>query len=357
MIEKLVQRAVVNVFNRHFSLAELVGLVERFEAGTEVEVGELVPSRVAPAPGRRDARALARPSAASTSGSRRPASRAAWSSCSRGCTSTGGSTRSVAAAPCATRASGLMSLYRYARWDGSQSLPPFDADDVLDALSDDILAEGDIRRALQRLMQRGMRGTRGGDVPGLRRIVEQLRARRAEELERAHLDGMLDDVAARLDAIVEQERAGIERRLGEVEQQIRDAPPGPAQDQARMGERILRRTAQQRRDRLDRLPPDVAGRLSGPARLRVHGRRCPRRLQRAHRRAPQAAAGDLLPGAEGGASPASRRRTSTGCAPWCATSIACSRSTPPGPIPAPTSPASWPATGTTSRRGSRRSTS
>ena len=156
-----------------------------------------------------------------------------------------------------------MSLYRYARWDGSQSLPPFDADDVLDAISDDILAEGDIRRALQRLMQRGMRGTRGGDVPGLRRIVEQLRARRAEELERANLDGMLDGVAERLDAIVEQERAGIERRLSEVEQQIRDAPPGPAQDQARMGERILRRTAQQRRDRLDRLPPDMAGRLAG----------------------------------------------------------------------------------------------
>ncbi len=156
-----------------------------------------------------------------------------------------------------------MSLYRYARWDGSQGLPPFDADDVLDALADDILAEGDIRRALQHLMQRGMRGTRGGDVPGLRRIVEQLRARRAEELERAHLDGMLDGVAARLDAIVEQERAGIQRRLHEAEQRALDAEPGPAQDQARMGERILHRTAQQRRDRLDMLPPDLAGRLAG----------------------------------------------------------------------------------------------
>jgi uncharacterized protein with von Willebrand factor type A (vWA) domain len=154
-----------------------------------------------------------------------------------------------------------MSLYRYARWDGSQGLPPFDADDVLDALSDDILAEGDIRRALQRLMQRGMRGTRGGDVPGLRRIVEQLRAKRAEELSRAHLDGMLDDLATRLERIVEQERAGIEKRLHDAEQQALDAPPGPAQDQARMGEQILRRTAQQRRERLDTLPPDVAGRL------------------------------------------------------------------------------------------------
>ena len=44
VIEKLVQRAVVNVFNRHFSLSELVAVVERFEAGTEVEVGESVPS-------------------------------------------------------------------------------------------------------------------------------------------------------------------------------------------------------------------------------------------------------------------------------------------------------------------------
>ena len=50
-----------------------------------------------------------------------------------------------------------MTLLRYSRWDGTQTLPPFDADDVLEALSDDILAEGDIRRALQRLMQRGMR--------------------------------------------------------------------------------------------------------------------------------------------------------------------------------------------------------
>ena len=155
-----------------------------------------------------------------------------------------------------------MTLYRYARWDGSQNLPPFDADDVLEALSDDILAEGDIRRALQRLMQRGMRGTRGGDVPGLRRIVEQLRERRAAELERSHLDGVLDKVAERLAAIVEQERAGIERRIHEAEQRALDAAPGEAQEQARLAEQVLNRAAQQRRDRLDGLPQDLAGRLS-----------------------------------------------------------------------------------------------
>ena len=154
-----------------------------------------------------------------------------------------------------------MTLIRYSRWDGTQTLPPFDADDVLEALSDDILAEGDIRRALQRLMQRGMRGTRGGDVPGLRRILEQLRERRAAELSRAHLDGVLDEVGERLARIIEQERAGIERRVHDAEQQALDAPPGEAQDQARMAEQVLHRAAQQRRDRLDALPPDLAGRL------------------------------------------------------------------------------------------------
>ena len=44
VIEKLVQRAVVNVFNRHFSLSELLPLLERFETGGVAEVGELVPS-------------------------------------------------------------------------------------------------------------------------------------------------------------------------------------------------------------------------------------------------------------------------------------------------------------------------
>ncbi len=101
-----------------------------------------------------------------------------------------------------------MSLYRYSRWDGSQQLPPFDADDVLDALADDVLAEGDVRRALQRLMQRGLRGTRGGDMPGLRRIVDRLRERRQAELEQSHLEGVLDELAERVQGIVEQERAG-----------------------------------------------------------------------------------------------------------------------------------------------------
>ena len=154
-------------------------------------------------------------------------------------------------------------MIRYSRWDGSQQLPAFDADDVLDALSDDILAEGDVRRALQRLMQRGLRGTRGGDVPGLRRIMERLRARRQEELERSNLDGVLDELNERMDGILAQERAGLERRMREAEQRSLDAPPGLDQEQARLAERVMRRTIRQRENRLDSLPDTLAGRLHG----------------------------------------------------------------------------------------------
>jgi magnesium chelatase subunit I len=45
VVEKLVARAVVNVFNRHFALSELAPLLTRFEdEGLEAEVGETVPS-------------------------------------------------------------------------------------------------------------------------------------------------------------------------------------------------------------------------------------------------------------------------------------------------------------------------
>ena len=44
VVEKLLARATVNVFNRHFAVSELMPLIERFEAGSAAEVGEYVPS-------------------------------------------------------------------------------------------------------------------------------------------------------------------------------------------------------------------------------------------------------------------------------------------------------------------------
>ncbi len=45
VIEKLLQRAIVNVFNRRFALSDLVPVIEEFEGGADAEVGEDVPSQ------------------------------------------------------------------------------------------------------------------------------------------------------------------------------------------------------------------------------------------------------------------------------------------------------------------------
>ncbi len=44
VVEKLVQRAVLNVFNRHFAVHEFDELIANFENGLKVEVGDAVPS-------------------------------------------------------------------------------------------------------------------------------------------------------------------------------------------------------------------------------------------------------------------------------------------------------------------------
>ena len=90
VVEKLVARAVVNTFNRHFALSRARALIDRFEEeGLEAEVGEFVPSSAtasSPAP----SPSCGRRSPASTPGSRRPASPRRSSSSSRASTSTDG---------------------------------------------------------------------------------------------------------------------------------------------------------------------------------------------------------------------------------------------------------------------------
>jgi uncharacterized protein with von Willebrand factor type A (vWA) domain len=90
---------------------------------------------------------------------------------------------------------------RYSRWDGSQQVADLDADEIMDALSDDVMAEGDLAEALRRLMERGWRtgdATRP-DLAGLRDLMERLERRREEALERYGLGDVLGDIRRDLD--------------------------------------------------------------------------------------------------------------------------------------------------------------
>ena len=106
--------------------------------------------------------------------------------------------------------------FQYSRWDGSQRGFDIDADSLLEEMSDDLLYHGDLNAALRRLMQQGFHDRDGERLMGMREMLEKLRQRRREELERRDLGGVYDDIAEKLQEVVEQEREGIEpaRRRG-----------------------------------------------------------------------------------------------------------------------------------------------
>src|SRR5256714_10273229 len=143
------------------------------------------------------------------------------------------------------------SRFQYSRWDGTQVGFDLDADALLEEMTDDLLYHGDLNAALRRMMQQGFRDRQGRDVQGMREMLEKLRERRREQLDRYDLGGVYEDIARRLDEIVDEERAGMDRRLEEAQQ---------SGDKRR--EELLDELAQQRREQLDQLPPDLAGRVS-----------------------------------------------------------------------------------------------
>ena len=140
--------------------------------------------------------------------------------------------------------------FRYSAWDGTQQGFDLDADALLDELQDELLYHGDLDAALRRMMQDGLRDRNGDDLMGLREMLERLRDRRREMLERMDLGGVYEDIAERLREIVDQEREGIERRRDDV------ARGGDDREQD-----IVNATADARERQLDELPPDLAGRV------------------------------------------------------------------------------------------------
>ena len=148
-----------------------------------------------------------------------------------------------------------MREYRYSFWDGTQE--PFDLhpDEVMDELADDLFNDSSVMRALQRLMQRGMTNQAGQRTKGIRDLLEQLKQRRRQEMERYDLGSVLNDIKERLQEIVDTEREGIDRRLQEARQRVAQDP-----SQASLLQTV-QNLADRRRDTLDQLPDDPAGQI------------------------------------------------------------------------------------------------
>ena len=67
--------------------------------------------------------------------------------------------------------------FDYRRWDGTQDSLIDDTDSVLSQLTDDLLANGDLHEALQRMLNRGWRTPDGEQVAGVARPARPAAAR------------------------------------------------------------------------------------------------------------------------------------------------------------------------------------
>jgi uncharacterized protein with von Willebrand factor type A (vWA) domain len=194
-----------------------------------------------------------------------------------------------------------MTVFRYSRWDGTQQIMPFDADAVMEAISEDVLAHGDVRRALEKLMQQGFKFDSGERMPGLRDLIERLRQQRQNTLRQHNMDSVVKDIQERLEKIKQTEREGIDRRVEEGHRQLdqpqqstqqQEGQQGQQRQQNQQGEqnqqneqgqqgqqsgsgepqsreeremyqRMLQQMAQRRKDQLDNLPRDLGGQIKG----------------------------------------------------------------------------------------------
>jgi uncharacterized protein with von Willebrand factor type A (vWA) domain len=122
---------------------------------------------------------------------------------------------------------------RYSRWDGTQDPlgPELSAGDLLEEMAEEILAGEGAEGAMNRLLRRGVRGR----FSGTDALSARLRQARRTEQANLDLEGPLEDLARRLDDILERERAALSFRT---------------EDDARAREAFL-----------DTLPADLPGRL------------------------------------------------------------------------------------------------
>jgi uncharacterized protein with von Willebrand factor type A (vWA) domain len=138
--------------------------------------------------------------------------------------------------------------FRYSRWDGTQVGFDLDAESILEEITDDLLYHGDLHAALRRLLQQGFKDRNGEDLMGMRDLMERLRQRRREQLDRYDLGGVYEDIAEALRDVVQTEREGLDQLATEARE---------SGDQRR--QEITDQVVTERNLQLDMLSPDLAG--------------------------------------------------------------------------------------------------
>jgi uncharacterized protein with von Willebrand factor type A (vWA) domain len=145
------------------------------------------------------------------------------------------------------------SLNRYSNWDGSQNAA-LNADDLLSALSEDLMEFGDLQQAMRYLMQRGMETSDGNYIKGLRDLVHQLKAEKQQRLERFDINGVMEDIKRQLEEILGMERDTINEWAN------RKKDPED-ENQENFSNSVLGDIGEQNKEFIKNLPDDAAGKV------------------------------------------------------------------------------------------------
>lgn len=155
---------------------------------------------------------------------------------------------------------------RYSRWDGTQQISGLSADEVMKAISDELMRDGDLLRALRQLFREGFERPDGERVPGWWEMMNRVRQQRQEQLNKYDLGSIFEDIKTRLQDVIQTEREGIDRRVAEAaaktEAQSASTRDADEPDFAEL-QQMLEGIASKKRDQLDALPPDPAGAIKG----------------------------------------------------------------------------------------------
>ncbi len=154
-----------------------------------------------------------------------------------------------------------MLKYTYSHWDGSQDLYRPDADSLMKELEKRLMTEGDLKSALEKMQHGGLSDDRGRNLPSLQDLIQKLRQRRRERLERYNLGSIMDDIKKRLEHIIEAEKQGISRNLDETRQKmIADSGDLPPQLREKLLQDMETR-ASRNMEKMENLPDDAGGRI------------------------------------------------------------------------------------------------
>ena len=156
-----------------------------------------------------------------------------------------------------------LDIFRYSRWDGTQDIFGPDAEDLLNAMSDSLMDNGNVEMALRDLMRHGMDDSLGNRMMGLQEIMESLRSRRREELDKYNLDSLMDEITEKLNQIVDTETKGINKRVEEARKQYEETVGSSEKaeddtDNLKQLLDILSKRADNNREAIQNLPESTA---------------------------------------------------------------------------------------------------